>query len=177
MQLGIVSDVHGDVFALRKALRFLDAQKVDQIVCGGDLSGEQPYGDEVADLIARREIPCVRGNRDIGRNLPHDLRFEAGGKQIYMTHASPWHGATYIRANADPSVLQRVVEDARADVVILGHTHQPMRVKVGDALIVNPGSVWRNRDGSGGQTCAILHLPDVSFHLYDLVTLAEITIP
>lgn len=49
--LGFVSDVHGDVHALRDALRVLDAMGVTQIICLGDVVDYGIYGQ--ADVMHR----------------------------------------------------------------------------------------------------------------------------
>ena len=65
MNVGILSDVHGDYAALEIALNRLDTyHQVDQILCAGDLVGRGPQPDKVVQLIREREIPTVRGNHD-----------------------------------------------------------------------------------------------------------------
>ena len=64
MKLAIISDIHGNIYALMKALDDIDEQKVDKIICLGDLVGYGPHPNEVVALIKRREIPCIKGNYD-----------------------------------------------------------------------------------------------------------------
>ncbi|GAB6168602.1 metallophosphoesterase family protein [Clostridium carnis] len=64
MRIAAISDIHGNIYALMKALEDIDNQKVDMIICLGDLTGYGPHPNEVIALIKRREIPCLKGNYD-----------------------------------------------------------------------------------------------------------------
>ncbi|MBQ6820649.1 MAG: metallophosphoesterase family protein [Clostridium sp.] len=64
MKIAAISDIHGNIYALMKALNDIDEQKVDLIICLGDLVGYGPHPNEVIALIKRREIPCLKGNYD-----------------------------------------------------------------------------------------------------------------
>lgn len=64
MKLAIISDIHGNLYALRSVLEDIDEQKVDLTVCLGDLVGYGPHPNEVVAMIKRRNIPCIKGNYD-----------------------------------------------------------------------------------------------------------------
>lgn len=64
MKLAIISDIHGNLYALMKVLEDIDDQKVDLIVCLGDLVGYGPHPNEVVSMIRRKNIPCIKGNYD-----------------------------------------------------------------------------------------------------------------
>ncbi len=65
IKYGLISDIHGDIDALHKALALLDAAGVAKILCAGDLIEHDPVGSEaVVRLIREREIDCVQGNHD-----------------------------------------------------------------------------------------------------------------
>ncbi|MBX7373588.1 metallophosphoesterase family protein [Clostridium chauvoei] len=64
MRIASISDIHGNIYALLKALEDIDEQKVDMIVCLGDLVGYGPHPNEVIALIKRRNLPCIKGNYD-----------------------------------------------------------------------------------------------------------------
>lgn len=65
MKIAAISDIHGNIYALMKALEDIDEQKVDKIICLGDFVGYGPHPNEVIALIKRREIPCIKGNYDV----------------------------------------------------------------------------------------------------------------
>ena len=60
----LVSDIHGNAVALAALLEDLDEQRVDQVVCLGDVAqgGAQPT--EVIDAVRARGWPTVMGNSD-----------------------------------------------------------------------------------------------------------------
>lgn len=197
MKIGLISDIHADLNALKLALDILQGQGVDQIVCAGDLVDKGLDGDAVVKLIRERQIPCVMGNHDdaadrnnhwlyrnYGSNhamilneeslsflleLPETLNFTWENHQVHIAHGTPWSNWEYVFPISKPAVFKTVLQVARAHIVILGHTHEPMQVKVGDAWILNPGSVC-SPDVGGSHTCATLSLPDCTFTVFDLKT-------
>ena len=64
MQIGIISDIHGNLVALESVLTDLATEHIDHVVCLGDVATDGPQPREV---IARlRELNCsiVMGNMD-----------------------------------------------------------------------------------------------------------------
>src|SRR5437867_3365106 len=64
MRLAVISDIHGECFALEQVLKDIRRQGIEQVVCLGDAvqGGSQP-----AETVARlRELHCpvVMGNAD-----------------------------------------------------------------------------------------------------------------
>jgi putative phosphoesterase len=59
-------------------------------------------------------------------------------------------------APADPEFWERRLADVDADVVCVGHTHQPYVLEVGDKLVINPGSVGQPRDGDPRAAYAVI---------------------
>jgi putative phosphoesterase len=56
----------------------------------------------------------------------------------------------------DVDFWARRLQNVEADVVCVGHTHQPFVLEVGDKLVINPGSVGQPRDGDPRASCAII---------------------
>ena len=54
MKIAVMSDIHGNIYALMKTLEDIDEQNVDKIICLGDLVGYGPHPNEVVALIKRR---------------------------------------------------------------------------------------------------------------------------
>ena len=61
-----------------------------------------------------------------------------------MVHSTPWEpqGEYVLPGSKD---LQRF-DEADADIVLYGHTHQQVVQQVGEVLVVNPGSAGDARD-------------------------------
>ncbi|MDU7885766.1 MAG: metallophosphoesterase family protein, partial [Clostridium perfringens] len=64
MRIAVISDIHGNLYALREVLEDIDNQNIDSIICLGDLVGYGPHPNEVIALIKRRNILCLKGNYD-----------------------------------------------------------------------------------------------------------------
>jgi putative phosphoesterase len=77
--------------------------------------------------------------------LPHPRSFEFDGRSLLLCHGSPWDVDQYVYPDAKSDLLQRCAESAY-DWVVMGHTHYPMVERVGDTLLVNPGSVGQPRN-------------------------------
>lgn len=187
MKIGILSDVHANEAGLKNALRLFQFKNVDKILCAGDLvdKGDQP--NEVVKQVRELKIPTVLGNHDdmpfdpqmlnddtrvFLSELPTSISFRVEQREIYVTHGTPWSKWEYVFPESDKQLFKKVIDLARADVVILGHTHMPMTVRVneGQHWIVNPGTA-NEMCSYGAPTCGILTLKQyVSFHVYDLDT-------
>jgi putative phosphoesterase len=50
----------------------------------------------------------------------------------------------------------RRLEGVEADVICVGHTHQPYVLNVGDKLVINPGSLGQPRDGDPRASYALI---------------------
>lgn len=64
MKIAVISDIHANIYALMSALEDIDSEKVDTIICLGDLVGYGPHPNEVVSTIRRRNILCLKGNYD-----------------------------------------------------------------------------------------------------------------
>ncbi|MBI1257062.1 MAG: YfcE family phosphodiesterase [Chloroflexi bacterium] len=183
MNVGILSDVHGDYAALEIALDRLDTyHQVDEILCAGDLVGRGPQPDKVVQLIRERGIPTVRGNHDEWsyglsqenkaylKDLPLEWRDEIGGRTLFMCHGKPGNNLWGLyRDHISNTLLNMMLESLGADVLITGHTHVPLYVRVKRGCVINPGSLYTFHNvRSTSHTYGVLHLPDMTFDLYDI---------
>ena len=65
MRYGLISDIHGNLPALRVALAELRNRGVDQLLCMGDLVGYGPWPNECVAEIAAQGAVSVAGNQDL----------------------------------------------------------------------------------------------------------------
>lgn len=180
MKLGLISDVHASPKPLQTALDIFDDHNVDRIICAGDIAG---YNDELTatiDLLLEHNVDCIIGNHDqtwleqhtalqqsrdyrFLAGLPHTLEFAATGKNIYVVHAHPpdeQHGGIKlldINCQLIPKQLtswNNKLDNFKADILIVGHTHQVFAESIGNTLVLNPGSSAYNN------SCMVLELPD-----------------
>lgn len=109
--------------------------------------------------------------------LPPALKFERDGIMIELTHANTFDQMTYIYPNSRHSLFHQLLKATVADLVILGHTHKPMKVyQDGILRIINSGSVSMN-SGLPEKACGILTLPEREFTIYDLQSQKAVPVP
>ena len=64
MRIGLISDIHGNCFALDAALADLRGQSVDQIICLGDMIQGGPQPAAAVQRLRELACPIVMGNAD-----------------------------------------------------------------------------------------------------------------
>ncbi len=64
MRIGLIADIHGNVFALDAVLAALDRLGMDETVCLGDVASPGPWPIETITRLRDRGIPAVMGNTD-----------------------------------------------------------------------------------------------------------------
>ncbi|MGH2455703.1 MAG: metallophosphoesterase family protein [Candidatus Limnocylindria bacterium] len=64
MRIALISDVHGNLPALRAVLDDLASIGCDAVWCAGDVVGRGPHPNEVVEELRRHSIPTVQGNWD-----------------------------------------------------------------------------------------------------------------
>lgn len=188
MKIGIISDIHGDANALDQALERLDrAHQVDRVLCAGDLVGRGPNPEAVVAAIRARGIPVVQGNHDgwaytmaadqrsFLAGLPLDWRGEFAGVRVFMTHGKPGNNMWGLYPeHISGEFVNIMLAELEADVLITGHTHQPMLIAGDDCLIVNPGSLYLFPSGRpSSATYGVLTLPEKRFEVFSLLKSAH----
>jgi putative phosphoesterase len=123
-RIGLISDTHGLVRAeVHEALK-----NVELILHAGDVGG-----DEILDeLSIIAPVQAVHGNTDGPGNprLRAAIDMSIDGIRIHVSHGHE------LGVPKPEKLLARYA----ADVIVYGHTHQPLVVKADDRLVVNPGA-------------------------------------
>lgn len=71
MRLAFIADIHANIFALEKVLGDIDQQRIERIICLGDLVGYGVFPNQVIELIRQRDILTIQGNYD--QSVAEDL--------------------------------------------------------------------------------------------------------
>jgi putative phosphoesterase len=87
--------------------------------------------------------------------MPVSKRATLDGVKFLLVHATPRDPLDEY-AIADAEFWSRRLAGVDAQVVCVGHTHQPYILEVGDKLVINPGSVGQPRDGDPRAAYAII---------------------
>lgn len=193
MKIGLVADIHANLAALEAVLDRLNG--VDLLICAGDMVGYYHKPNEVCSLIRERAAVVVGGNhdayvagqmepnaerRDAYRtdwtrthllpenltwlaSLPDEQTLAIDGVSMQVRHASPWDRETYLYPDS-PRLAD--IDLPEGHILVVGHTHHPMKVVRGRGLVVNPGSVGQPRDWKPAASYAILDTTtgDIAFH-------------
>ena len=192
-RLGIISDVHGDVHALRDALDRMSSMGCGLILCAGDLVDYGLFPDETIELLRHEHVQVIRGNHDrwalspsalasatlskrsqaFLRGLPRSWSDTIEGVRVAMHHASPGSDMLSIEPDASPEELAEWLGEARADVLIVGHSHLRLSMTSPRGLVINPGALLRDPgdgfEGSGVPapgTFGVLDLPARRFTVF-----------
>ena len=143
MKIGILSDIHDNVWNLRRALTAL--RDVDAVICCGDLCSPFIVG-LLAEGFPERPIHIVFGNNDgdLFRIAQGAARWdhvrlhgevfagELGGKRFFVNHYP---------------TIARAVTTEEHDVICYGHDHLFRIEQKGAALLVNPGPIMGYEPG------------------------------
>ena len=185
MQLGVVSDIHGNLPALEAVLE--EMPSVDLLVCAGDVVGYNPWPAACVGAVRDRGVPTVQGNHDravasgdaAGFNgmakagadyageqldagaigwlgaLPAERHVADGRVKLVHGHPDDPNHYTYPREFA-PDLLDG------EELLVMGHTHVQHHAVFEEGIVLNPGSVGQPRDGDSDAAYAVVDLDDRS---------------
>jgi putative phosphoesterase len=132
MKIGLISDTHIPDRTNKIPAAVLEAFKdVELIIHAGDLTSIKVK--EELEKIA--PVLAVQGNMDrlYELNLPISLKKTIDGIDIGVKH-----GEVYPKG--DTQQLYYIAKELNVEVLISGHTHRAFIEKIGDVLLLNPGS-------------------------------------
>ncbi len=153
MKIFFISDIHGSLFYLKKALKRFIEEEASYIIMLGDALYHGPRNplpqdynpQEVAILLNeyKDKIIAVRGNCDsevdqmlIEYPMMADYSIILyNNRKIFLTH-----GHIYNEDNR-PSLGEN-------DILVHGHTHLPVAKKHNNIYILNPGSLALPKDNN-----------------------------
>jgi len=164
LRIALVADIHSNLLALEAVMEAMKKKDVQRILNAGDIVGYGPRPNEVIDLVRRSDFRSIRGNHDhavlvgeygwfnesaaaaakwtadiIGDSnleyldrLKREEVIKIDGKSIGMFHGSPEDPDEYV---FDESRAEELLRKTAYDVIICGHTHSPMKVRIGKRLL------------------------------------------
>jgi putative phosphoesterase len=109
-----------------------------------DTLGFNPYAAVAAHWTHKH---LLEESKKFLNTLPLTANFKINGYSLLLVHGSPSDPLNeYIFPGADEHLLSGFLKKAYADVLLLGHTHIAMLIKLKEGYILNPGGVGQPRD-------------------------------
>ncbi len=168
MRVAALHDVHGNLPALEAVLADVAAERVERIVCGGDVAAG-PFPQECVERLLRHDAAFVRGNgdrdpspwvaeqlSDLAREFLAGLPTTVALDGVLYCHGSPRDDNEILtRISPDERVLA-ALEGVEERVIVGGHVHVQYDRTVGDRRLVNAGSVGMPYEGRQGAFWALV---------------------
>jgi len=161
--VGLVSDTHDRVDAIRRAVEAFNERGVELVLHAGDYVA--PF-TALAFKGLRCRIIGVYGNVDGDRELLKERYAELGEIKGFLATLELVSLRVALIHGSPPEVAEALAKSGDYDVVVHGHTHKPRAERVGRALIVNPGEACGYLSGRG--TVAFLDLPSLKVEHVEL---------
>ena len=185
--IGIISDIHGNYFALKEVLEELDRKGVSEVICLGDVAGYYCQINECCEELRKRGIFSILGNHDyylVSESRPRRSRSAAicldYQRKMIREDNLMWLSQMPISGSYaeiklshggwnDPLEEYLVPNDRYFDELdgmyfCSGHTHVPKVFTSRNKIYCNPGSVGQPRDGDPRASYAIWE--DGKFELF-----------
>jgi putative phosphoesterase len=64
MKIGVLSDIHGNSYALKEVLRAAEIEGVEELIILGDFTGYYYHTHQVLDLLSEWRCTSIKGNHD-----------------------------------------------------------------------------------------------------------------
>jgi predicted phosphodiesterase len=108
MRLGLISDIHGNLFALETVLAELARERLDELICLGDVAALGPEPGAVLARLQSLGCPVVMGNMDAWLLSPPDLSgADELDQALVRWHTSQLSDAERAYIRAFPPTIER----------------------------------------------------------------------
>lgn len=107
------------------------------------------------------------------RTLPTQAQAERDGFRFHLVHAMP-SSPFYGRCPPDADAWVTEIDTLAADILLVGHSHTPFIRRIGNKMVVNPGSIGQPRTGKALANYAVWR--DGGFELKSFTYPVEATV-
>lgn len=162
--IGIISDSHDNMNAIRKAVKFFNEKKVIAVLHAGDIVS--PFTARAFKELEAK-LYFVFGNND-GDKVTLTKWFEEigaiscgsfGDLTIDGLHIALLHGTNEV-------LVKALARSGEFDVVVRGHTHDPGVKIIEGVPVINPGEA--SGVLSGKSTVAVLDIANLNVEITEL---------
>ena len=159
MKIGIISDTHDNIPKIKEAIAIFNMKQVEFVIHAGDYVAPfslAPLENLNCDYIGvfgnndGEKAGLTKKSQDRIKVPPHQVNLE--NRKIIVLH--------------EPYDIDNLIKSQNYDMIIYGHTHNPVIEKRNKTLIINPGECcgWL----SGKSTIAIVELDDMTAELVNV---------
>ena len=152
MLVGIVADTHDNYDIAATAASHLRDAAVDAVLHAGDFTSPASL-----KLFSGLPLYAVFGNNDWDREGLQAVAAEEGFS-LKETHILTFAGIRIFLCHGHTNRCVAIIRNRHADIVVYGHTHQPLDRTVDGVRMINPGALFRARS----YTYALLTLPEAT---------------
>jgi uncharacterized protein len=145
MLIGIMSDTHNDMEAMKIAIAIFQSRGIKTVIHAGDITSPRMlhYLKDFecymvlgnGDLIDSEEID-VKANELGMRPVNLKVEFDLAGKKFLVFHGH------------DVPMYREAVASGKYNYIIKGHTHHFENYVSNDCRIINPGAVYSHDESS-----------------------------
>jgi putative phosphoesterase len=160
VKAGILSDSHDQRAPVEAALAFFRSEGVGVVLHLGDVCNPA-----ILSGFAELGVPLhgVFGNNDHPRDAFGDAAgfvFREGPSVLTVAERK------VLMAHCFDELREELNGSGRFDLVLYGHTHRPMTMRVGKALVLNPGESCGFLQGK--PTCAVVDLATMEARIVEI---------
>ena len=128
----IISDIHGNVEALRAVLEDIAAKKITEIVCLGDIVGYGPNPVECVELVLKNSKLTIKGNHEeaaLGEPIDFNYRAEAAIRwtQEKLRQSPPEVAKRNLKFLEELAITGKIQEDEVEMLLVHGTPREPTR--------------------------------------------------
>ncbi|RNC86073.1 MAG: hypothetical protein ED557_04690 [Balneola sp.] len=167
-KIALLSDIHGNLSALKNSIRTLEKKNPDLWLCLGDIVGYGPFPSECIKLVREFNMVCVKGNHDAGVTGdlglkhfrdPNRKLIELTSKELEVDELNWLKGLplvvrkeNWMAVHSSPDNPEKweyiesafrardLLNEIDVELCFLGHTHRP-------ALVSNQLGVYEFKKG------------------------------
>lgn len=160
MKAGILSDSHNHREGAEGALRRFLEERVGLVLHLGDVcSPETLIGFQASGI----PLVGVFGNNDGDRQ---GLQAVSGNGFHRSPHMPVIGGTRILMAHTFDELQAEIGEGGKYDLILFGHTHRTLTMRVGRALVLNPGEACGFVTGHA--TCAVVDLDSMESRILSI---------
>ncbi len=137
MKIAIISDIHDNLPNLLKALDWFKKEKIDKIICCGDVTNNETLEDLSTNFL--EEIILVKGNADNW----YEEELEKFKNITYLGRSGGVVVLDGVKIGIchEPYLSEKIIKNEKPHILFCGHTHKPWEEDKNGVLMINPGTL------------------------------------